>query len=262
MSRLLSSSISKDGHKKYFCDNCLNGFKSEKTRDAHFYNCINNGAAKINMPKTGSTIKFTKGSCQLKVPFVKYVDFEAILEKYDSCEDNPDKSYTRKINKHTPSGFCVYTKFAHGDIDNPLKLYRGSDCIKVFCKHVVDAVKRLYNMFPNNKKMDELTDKEKKSHNNADVCHICEGKFIKWDVSKKDDKSFRKKYAKNKKVRDHCHYTGKYRGAAHSNCNLMYRLPKFIPIVAHNLSKYDIHLFIIELCEEYGNDNMSVMKNI
>ena len=56
---------------------------------------------------------------------------------------------------------------------------------------------------------------------------------------------------KNWKVRDHCHYTGLYRGAAHNNCNLKYKIPKHIPIVFHNLSGYDAHLFIRQLGEKF-----------
>ena len=51
----------------------------------------------------------------------------------------------------------------------------------------------------------------------------------------------------NRKVRDHCHYTGLYRGPAHSFCNLMYQIPSYIPVVFRNLSGYDAHLFISEL---------------
>ena len=69
-------------------------------------------------------------------------------------------------------------------------------------------------------------------------CWICNGKFD-------DDKNY--------KVRDHCHFTGRYRGAAHNKCNLDYRKPNFTPVVFHNLSGYDSHLFIKNLGFSQGN---------
>ena len=55
-----------------------------------------------------------------------------------------------------------------------------------------------------------------------------------------------------KKVRDHCHYTGKYRGAAHGICNLRYKVVKEIPAVFHNGSSYDYHFIIKYLAEEFN----------
>ena len=55
------------------------------------------------------------------------------------------------------------------------------------------------------------------------------------------------KFDGDDKVRDHCHFTGRYRGAAHNSCNLNYKKPNFTPIVFHNLSGYDSHLFIKNL---------------
>ena len=73
------------------------------------------------------------------------------------------------------------------------------------------------------------------------ICYICKKEF------NNNDK-------KNYKVRDHCHYTGKYRGAAHNICNLRYKVPKEIPIVFHNGSTYDYHFIIKELVKEFkGN---------
>ena len=63
----------------------------------------------------------------------------------------------------------------------------------------------------------------------------------------------------DQKVRDHCHYTGKYRGAAHSKCNLAHRIPKHIPVVFHNLSGYDAHVIIRELADQYDVDEMEVL---
>ena len=64
----------------------------------------------------------------------------------------------------------------------------------------------------------------------------------------------------NLKVRDHCHHTGLYRGPAHSLCNLRYKIPSYIPVVFHNLSRYDAHLFIREL-GAHTSDMEVITKN-
>ena len=89
--------------------------------------------------------------------------------------------------------------------------------------------------------MTPLTKKEEENHNNQKVCYICKKEF---DMNDK----------KNDKVRDHCHYTGKYRGAAHNMCNLRYKIPKEIPIVFHNDSTYDYHFIIKELVREFDGN--------
>ena len=94
------------------------------------------------------------------------------------------------------------------------------------------------------KRMDPLTPKQWKKYNKASRCHICYKQFG-------DPK-------KGPKLRDHCHYTGNYRGPAHRNCNLMYRIPSYIPVVFHNLSGYDAHLFIREL-GRHSRDTMKVI---
>ena len=81
--------------------------------------------------------------------------------------------------------------------------------------------------------MDKLTKEQTVEFVTAKECHICIKKFS----------------PKDRKVRDHCHYTGKYRGAAHSSCNLRYRIPDYIPVVFHNLAGYDAHLFIKDLAK-------------
>ena len=57
-----------------------------------------------------------------------------------------------------------------------------------------------------------------------------------------------------KKVRDHCHHTGKFRGVAHSICNINYKVPQEIHVKIHNGSKYDYHFIIIELAEEFKGE--------
>ena len=98
------------------------------------------------------------------------------------------------------------------------------------------------------KKMISLTTKEKIYHNKQKICYVCKTEF------NDNDK-------KNYKVRNHCHFTGKYRDAAHNICNLRYKVPKEIPIVFHNGSTYDYHFIIKELVKEFEGNFECLGKN-
>ena len=87
-----------------------------------------------------------------------------------------------------------------------------------------------------------LAKEENKSFKEQETCHICKEKFC----IDSDDEN----YINRKKVKDNCHYTGKFRVAAHSKCNLNYNVPKDIPIVIHN-ANYDTHFIINQLVEEF-----------
>ena len=114
--------------------------------------------------------------------------------------------------------------------------------MKMFCKDLKDQAMKIINY--EKKEMIPLTDEEKESYENQKVCYICEKELC-------TDKENKKEFKKMQKVRDHCHYTGKYRGAAHSNCNLKYRTTKKIPVVFHNVSTYDYHFIIKQLTREF-----------
>ena len=101
--------------------------------------------------------------------------------------------------------------------------------------------------------MISLTKEGNKSYKEQKACHICEGKFC---VDKDDEN-----YINRKKVKDHFHYTGKFRGAAHSKCNLNYKAPKDIPIIIHNAS-YDTHFIINQLAEEFKGELNCIGENM
>ena len=198
------------------------------------------------MPKQGSAIEFKDGQNQFRVPFIMYTDFESILELMDLVEPgspNPSQPYTNEVNQHTPSGRCVYRKFAYGEVVTPLRTYRGKDCIETFCNYIKGEACRLYHMFPE-LPMAPLTKKQWKKYKKATKCHICYKPFTQTNL----------------KVRNHCHYIGLYRGPAHSLCNLRYKIPSYIPIVFHNLSWYDTHLFIRE-SGGHASDMELIAKN-
>ena len=95
--------------------------------------------------------------------------------------------------------------------------------MKRFCKDRRENATKIINC--EKKDMLPLTKEEEENYNNQEVCYICKKEFITSDTTE---------HKKNHKVRDHCHYTGKYRGAAHNTCNLRYKIPKEIPIIFHN----------------------------
>ena len=112
-----------------------------------------------------------------------------------------------------------------------------------FVEYIEEEVKWLYETFPR-QPMTGLTDSLKREHRAAEKCHIC--------LKELND-------PRNRKVRDHCHYTGLYRGAAHNNCNLKYRMPDYIPIVCHNLSGYVAHLFIKEVGRRFNKNDIGII---
>ena len=228
-------------HKEdFYCLNCFHSYRTENKLEAHKKICENHDYCYIEMPTKNNNIrKYNHGGKSTKLPFVRYADLVCLLEKMSTCINNPNESFTTEINKHTPSG---YSKFTHCSFDgskNKLNYYRKDDCMNKFCKDLREHVTKIINF--EKKKMIPLTTKEKIYHNKQKICYVCKKEF------NNNDK-------KNYKVTDHCHYTGKYRGAAHNICNLRYKVPKEIPIVFHNGSTYDYRFIIKELVKEFeGN---------
>ena len=126
------------------------------------------------------------------------IDLECLLEKIHSCQNNPEKSYTEKKAKHTPSGYSCFTCCWFDASKNGLGFYREKDCMEKFCKHLRENARKIINY--EQKEMIPLTDGETEFYEYQKVCHICKKEFS----TDKNDKKFI----------DHCHYTGKFRGAA------------------------------------------------
>ena len=129
LKRLLSKQNSKHKESQHFCTNCLQGFAEMKSRDEHYLYCKSNEAVRIEMLKKKPIVEYSDGQYQFKVPFMMYADFESILELIQGVSNNPNVSSTRGVNVHTPSGWCVYSKFCYGEVTNPLTQYRGLDCV-------------------------------------------------------------------------------------------------------------------------------------
>ena len=239
LSALLSSQVNNHKSKLYFCLNCLNGFDTPEKLENHKEYCGGEESVKINMPPPNTFIKFKNFLYSERAPFAIYADFESLLKPLDTCEPNPNKSYTHKYNKHEPASFVYYIKsFNENVYKSTLRSYikeneEDPDVIDVFINWLEDDVKIISEL--GNEPM-KITPEEQEQFNQATNCWIC-GKLLNIDD----------------RVRDHCHFTGRYRGAAHNRCNLKYSKPNNISVFFHNLSGYDSHLFIKKLNNTMGN---------
>ena len=78
-------------------------------------------------------LKYNQGMKSMKVTFIIYANLECLLEKMNTCHNNPEKSSTTKINKHTLSGYSLFTHCSFDTTKNNLDYYRGKNCMKNFC---------------------------------------------------------------------------------------------------------------------------------
>ena len=240
LSRLLASQVPKNNGKHYFCLRCLNPFWCEKSLSKHKEYSDEYEAVKIEPAKKGTMLEFKNNHRMEKVPFTVYADFECFIKPIQSCDpdpENPDgteRSYTNQYQKHEPSSFCYLIKcFDDGVYEPKLVIYTAEDATQKFVEMLEEDTKEICSI-PEKKTIFGI--KEKERFDKETKCWICNGEF-NGDV----------------KVRDHCHFTGRYRGAAHNSCNLKYRKPNFTPVVFHNLSGYNSHLFVKNLGFNDGN---------
>ena len=97
----------------------------------------------------------------------------------NTCCNNPEESSTTKINKHTPSGYSIFTHYSFDKSKSKLNYYRGEDCMTKFCKGLREHATKIFNY--EKKDMIPLTKKEGENYNNQKVCYICKKEFDKSD---------------------------------------------------------------------------------
>ena len=166
-------------HKKdFYCLNCFHSYSKENKLEAHKKICENHDYCHIEMPtKNINTIKYNHGEKSMKLPFVIYTDLECLLEKMSTCIHNPNKLSTTEINKHTLSGYSIFTHCSFDESKNKLNYYRKDDCMNKFCKDLREHATKIINY--EKKKMIPLTTKEKIYHNKQKICYICKNLICK-----------------------------------------------------------------------------------
>ena len=191
--------------KKYFCKYCLQCFSSEKILSEHKEDClVVNG--KQNVKSESGFISFKNYSRQICVPFKIYANFDRILKSFDDCvEYNSNSSYTKKYQEHIPCSFAYKVFCLDNKFSKKFVLYRRKDAVNKFIKSILNEYnycrKIVKKYFCKNLIMSA---EENERFEMTNICWICNKLLENTD----------------NKVRDHCHISGKYRGAAHYSYNI------------------------------------------
>ena len=203
--------------------------------------CSEHAAVNAQFPvEPMNILKFKNYGNSLEVPFVIYVDFEAILVEVD---DDENKS-TRKLNKHVPCGFaCLTTSSCEQYNKEKVVVYSGRDCMSRFFSHLSNERLRINKILSKIIPMEELTPEQLREHKNARKCFNCDEEFY-YDY---EAEVFTR-------TAHHDHISGEYIGPACLRCNLALKYEQFtrakknrpaefeIPVVFHNLKGYDSKL--------------------
>ena len=159
-------------------------------------------------------IKFKSYNKQIPILFKIYADTECFLKRTKIEEGE----HTIKYQEHQPNSIgsklvCIDDRFT-----SPSIVFKGKDCINTFITWVLDKEK--WSKQITKKYFDKrliMLHEDEEIYNNSHIYWIC------------------KQELNMDKVKDHCHVTGKFRGAVHNKCNLKLRIPRKLPIIFHNL---------------------------
>ena len=220
-----------DHDKKYICRQCLSSYTSEKMLMKHKPKCENIDNTTIKT-SSESHLNWKKHFHKNPFYFRFYADFEADNEKNNSIIGNK----TTKIYKQNPvlNGYHIVSELEDVLKSDYYKSPLGYNNTDWFVTEVIKLETKMAFYFKNTKIDIIMTDEKEEDYRNKNVCRFCE-KFIESD-----------------KVIDHCHLTGKYRGSAHSKCNInvTQKQSNFIPFIFHNFSNYDCHMFFKKLVDK------------
>ena len=133
MSALLKG-ITSNHNDDFYCLNNFDAYRTKNELETHKKVCENHDYCCLEMPNEDNKIlKYNHGEKSMKAPFIIYADLEFLLDKISTCLNNLEKSSTAEINKHTPSGYSLFTHCSFDRTKNKLDYYRGEDCRKKFC---------------------------------------------------------------------------------------------------------------------------------
>ncbi|XP_053209828.1 uncharacterized protein LOC128393656 [Panonychus citri] len=204
----------------YCCPRCLYHFRERQKLSDHLEFCKKVDPQRVSMP-SGEYLHIcrNKYNKESKHPFMIYGDFETL--------SIPTANVTGEIKLNEPCSFGLIVVNWRQEVIHS-KFYRGNDVALVFLRELLNLQPFLDQYFKDNTFPNvNMTPNDELIMRNSKYCHICLRVLGKGTI-----------------VRDHDHLTGKFRGAAHQECNINYQVPKDVPVVFHNLKNFDGHIII------------------
>ena len=241
MSRLTAKD--NKAHTLYYCPYCAYKHKKTEKVEVHKKICQLNELTEVIMPEQGECVSFKNFEFTLRKPYVIYADFECRFEDVD----NNIGENTTQTNRHIPIGYCYRVVSDIDPAENRTYQYTAVSNDEDVSLHFVDSIYKTVQKLGEKHSVAKpmvITSEQQEEFENAKECWVCKGEF----------------YEKNKKVRDHCHFTGIYRGAAHNKCNLRLKQDKTVPVLFHNGQGYDFHLLVHNLGKLEGEIDV-IAKN-
>ncbi|HYT42363.1 MAG TPA: DNA polymerase [Methylomirabilota bacterium] len=234
--KLLHSQGHRTKARQKLCRRCLH-YRSERDFDIHKLDCdLLNTQGAIKMGKE-PIIQFTNYRYREPVPITCFADFES---KLVPLEDGRVR--------HDPIAAGL---FVNPQDSVPFEGYYekciSSECHLWLLHQLDEVVKHLFNIYKDSMitKVPTLTATQEEDFRKVRKCHIC------------------RKYFKHgeRRVKDHCHWSGEYRGAAHNDCNQNYKLSRIVPVYFHNLSHYDAHFIVKALIRLKDSNNIKMVAS-
>ena len=239
-SRLVGSQYSSKNNELAYCRFCLHGFHGKNIAirrqicEDHEKECFVHGGQRTEFPDD-PTVKFTAIEKQVEAPFVVYADFESILKPM-----NTTAGKTVKYEEHVACSYMYYIVSRVSGVQFEPRIYMGTDAADHFLKTLrKDLYEKVMPVIEREEPM-IFDEKAKREFETATDCCICKKPLDREN---------------NVIVRDHSHFDGHFRGAAHQVCNVNYRIEKErykLPVFFHNLRGYDSHLIMQALRGNHG----------
>ncbi|XP_058029287.1 uncharacterized protein LOC131193286 [Ahaetulla prasina] len=236
---------SKHRERKNFCESCLHCYTRKHLLEAHKPYCRGIGQTAVIevMPKEDNKLFFRNYHKQLPFPYVIYAGTMALTKPIKGSKPNTTKSNIQKTHQQEACGYSYIVVRYDGKTEQPV-IKRGQNVAKDFLNCLLKEVDKIKSELAKFHPL-LMTRDDQQAHKTATICHVCQKPLY------------------GKIVRDHCHITGKYRGAAHNDCNLKLRQHSknpVIPVFFHNLRDYDSH-FLMQAISEVKEHKITCIPN-